>query len=151
MTRVRNLILFLLVVVCGASFWLARQGRPEAGEVGDGARLPTPSEPEPTLLLETVHLAVLNGTGEAGLARMVSRLVPAIGCVVVTVADAPHDSFATSLLVNRRLDDDRLQRLASDLARPVLLEEWDPRQDEDAVLVLGRDFERLIARLSPGS
>ncbi len=143
MSRVRNLVLLLLVIVCGLSFWMAR--RPGA----DQARPTVVERPAvaPPAPVATVHLAVLNGTSESGLARRVSRLLPPLGCVVVTVADAPHDTFARSLLVNRRLDPDQARQLARRLADPTLVTEWDARCDEDAVLVLGRDHARILAQL----
>ena len=70
------------------------------------------------------------------------------GCVVVAVADAPHDTFARSLLVNRRLPDAAARVLASRCADPPLITEWDGRRDEDAVLVLGRDHPRVLAALA---
>ncbi|MEZ4389335.1 MAG: LytR C-terminal domain-containing protein [Candidatus Krumholzibacteriia bacterium] len=146
MNRARNLILLLLVLVCGASFWLARRSGPAVAD-----RTPGRSEartPEPTVAAETAHLAVLNGTREPGLARRVSRLLPPLGCVVVTIADAPHDTFSRTLLVNRRLGEEQVRRLAHRLGDPVVLDEWDARCDEDAVLVLGRDHARRLGSLA---
>jgi hypothetical protein len=149
--RLRNLVLLVLVVICGASFWFARRS-PDADAVrptpapraAEGAPAAEASPPGPQA---TIQVSVLNGTSEAGLARRISRKLSAIGCVAVQVADAPHDTFAHSLLVNRRLDRARLADLAARLGEPILLVEWDPRSDEDAVIVLGADHARVVAAL----
>lgn len=147
MSRVRNLLLFLMVVVSGVSFWAARRNadRVDARTIPVGLDLEAP----PPVAAESIHVAVLNGTGEAGLARRVSRQLPALGCVVVEVGDAPADTFARTMLVNRRLDADRLGWLAQRLAGPVVITEWDQRRDEDVVLVLGRDHARKLPQ-GPG-
>lgn len=141
MSRVRNLILLLLVLVCGASFWLARR-QPTAPipQVSVGE---TPAERP----VATSHVAVLNGTEVAGLARRISRLLPSHGCVVTRVDNAPDTGFETSLLVNRRLPPEQAQQLAQRLGILRVLTEWDGRCDEDAVLVLGADHAQLLARL----
>lgn len=144
MNRVRNVLLFLMVIACGVSFWAARR---DADQADAGPTLPGPEEAAPPpVAAESIHVAVLNGTGEPGLARRVSRLLPALGCVVVEVGDAPADTFARTMLVNRRLDDERLGWLVRRLAGPVVIAEWDGRRDEDVVLVLGRDHR---AKLPP--
>jgi hypothetical protein len=144
--RVRNLLLLVVLLVCGASFWMARRS-------GEPVVAPTVSVVRPQAVdgaapLETIHIAVLNGTGEPGLARKVSRVLPPLGCVVVMVADAPHDTFARTMLVNRRMTDDQVRWLARQLANPVVVDEWDPRCDEDVVLVLGRDHDRKLKHLA---
>ncbi len=62
--------------------------------------------------------------------------------MVVEMADAPHDTFSRSLLVNRRLGDDQAAQLAARLGGMPVLREWDPRCREDAVIVLGHDHDR---------
>jgi hypothetical protein len=146
--RWRNLLLLSLLAVCAASFWQARQGGPAGPPAG-----PSPdSEPEPigAAAPRNVHRNVLNGTAESGLARRYSRDLPGLGCVVVAVGDAPHDSFATTLLVNRRLPAAAARHLAARLGGVPVVVEWDDRCPEDAVLVLGADHaRRLAARAGP--
>jgi hypothetical protein len=146
MSRLRNLLLLVLLAVCAASFWLARQPAAERA----ASRLAHGPAPAPVVLERperSVHLAVLNGTREPGLARRLSRDLAYLGCVVVAIDDAPHDSFATSLLVNRRLPAAQVQWLAAALAGVPVVQEWDPRAQEDAVLVLGADHQRLLRGL----
>ena len=143
------MILLLIVLVCGTSLWFAWRDRPAT----PGSRVSTPVDAEadapvpPVVPNETITLAVLNGSGETGLARRVSRLLPAAGVVVVEVGNAPHDTFSRSLLVDRRLDPARRRQLTDLLADPPVLAEWDRRRAEDAVLVLGRDHDRIVAAL----
>jgi hypothetical protein len=147
--RWRNPLLLALLLVCAGSWWWAQRE-----PASDRSPAPaTPARPRPQAPgaaaedpASTVHLAVLNGTGEPGLARRVSRRLGTRGCVVVRVADAPHDTFATTLLVNRRLAGRRAAALARRLGGVRVLREWDARAAEDAVLVLGDD--RLAAALA---
>jgi hypothetical protein len=140
MSRLRNGLLLLLLAVCAVSFWLGRREQTAPAS----ADAPAAGAMAPQAPPLSIHLVVLNGTGESGLARRISRDLPSLGCVVVAIGDAPHDSFAHSLLVNRRLASGRTQRLAAALRGIPVIQEWDPRCPEDAVLVLGRDHQRLF-------
>jgi hypothetical protein len=146
-SRARNLLLLLVLAVCAASFWWARRGPTGAG--APTGRSPRAAAVQPVAAAPlSAHVAVLNGTGESGLARRFSRRMADLGCVVVETADAPHDTFSRSLLVNRRLTDDEARRLAASLGGLPVLREWDPRRREDAVVVLGRDHARLQAAIA---
>lgn len=143
MSRLRIILLLTILLVCAASFWWVR--RDEATSTTPAVAPPHPAgEAVDAAPLRSVHLAVLNGTGEPGLARRFSRRLPEIGCVVVSVGDAPHDTFSVSLLINRRLGESEARRLAARMGGPRLLVEWDGRCREDAVLVLGDDHDRLV-------
>jgi hypothetical protein len=156
-----NLLLIVLLAVCALSFWRAGQDeepgeRPERGG-GDGAEVAGApvagslgadraggERADPGAAAERpVHLLVLNGTAIDGLAHEIGMAVSLAGCVVERVSNAPHDRFARSLLVNRRLTPNRVARLAERLGGLPVLEERDPRTTEDAVLVLGADHERI--------
>lgn len=147
MSRVRNLLLLAVLVACAVSFWWVRRDPTSTPTLRRPSR-PVPTETGAPPPLRSVHVAVLNGTSEAGLARRFSRRLSELGCVVVSVADAPHDTFATTLLINRRLNATEVGQLATRLGRPRVLDEWDGRGREDAVLVLGSDHARL--ELKPG-
>lgn len=139
--------LLIVVAICALSLWFGK----------DLIRIPkgftreelSSNRPETTFALSAeespIHLVVLNGTREPGLAREVSLLLGRAGCVAERVGNAPHRDFARSFLVNRRLSD----RQASDLARRLggirLIREWDGREGEDAVLVLGADWKRAVS------
>ena len=147
MSRLRIILLAAILLVCAASFWWAHRD-----EISNSISIPTRTSVTPRpeggavapVPLRSVHLAVLNGTGESGLARRFSRRLSEIGCVVVSVGDAPHDTFAASLLINRRLTESEARQLAVRMGGVRLLVEWDGRCREDAVLVLGADHEHLV-------
>lgn len=141
--------LLLLVLVCIASVgvWIVHGDGPPPPGVEVAA--PVAEAPAARDARDRViHLRVLNGTPEAGLASDVSLRLDRAGCVADRVANAPHDRFARTLLVNRRLDDDRAAALAARLGDLPLLREWDDRAAEDAVLVLGADHARVAAALT---
>ena len=146
-----NLWLLLIAIFCAVSLW-----------AGLGARIPlrekipwieTRNEPEPDVeqSAPAVHLLVLNGTNHRGLARQVGLLVPRAGCLAQNIGNAPAGEHPVSLLINRRLDQDRAQRLARRLGGVPLLMEWDGRGTEDAVLLLGDDYSDLLAALGAES
>lgn len=151
-----NLWLLVIAVACGLSLWFGR------GLV-DGAASETAASPSagngstpvrPRLELapaeEPVHLEVLNGTPEAGLAREFGLLLGRAGCVAEQLGNAPHADYSRSFLVNRRLPDDRAAILADRLGDLPVLREFDGRSTADAVLVLGRDADRVRAKLLAG-
>lgn len=135
----RNLWLLAAVALCAVSLWAGVRGRGTGGAVA-----PTPVDPP-------VHLRVLNGTGEAGLARDLSRDLATAGMVIGGVGNVAGEPAAATLLVNRRLDDAVARRLAARLGGLPVVREWDGRCSEDAVLVLGRDWSRVRAALAGGS
>lgn len=102
----------------------------------------TDASPEPV-----VHLLVLNGTDQPNLAGHFSLLLDRVGCVAHRVDNAPHTHFATTLLINRRLSEERILRLAADMGGVQIIREADPSADEDAVLVLGLDHAAVWAHL----
>ncbi len=144
-----NTWLLIVVGVFALSLWfgkdLVRTGESESAERPSSID----AEDDFTIPLEetTIHLTVLNGTGQKGLAREVSLLLGRAGCVAERFGNAPHRNFSQSLLVNRRLTG----RQAADLARRLggirVIREWDGREGEDAVLVLGADSDRLTSSL----
>ena len=144
-----NTWLLVVVGVFALSLWfgkdLVRTGAvstaegPSSSERAEDFTIP----PEET----TIHLAVLNGTSEAGLAREVSLLLGRAGCVAERVGNAPHRDFSRSLLVNRRLTGRQVNELARRLGGIRVIREWDGRAGEDAVLVLGADSEHLRSSL----
>ena len=86
--------------------------------------------------------------GLQGLAREFSLLLVPAGCVTEAVANAPAGDWNCSLLVNRRLEPRRAAALAARLGGVPVVREWDSRTTEDAVLVLGQDWETMHRVLS---
>jgi len=138
--------LLVLVGVCAASLWFGKDlvtsrppsPQPEADPV-DFSLAPDES---------AIHLIVLNGTPRAGLARDVSLQLGRAGCVAENVGNATHRSYAKSMLINRRLTDRQAADLARRLGGIMVIREWDERTSEDAVLVLGSDWNDLVTVLS---
>ena len=97
-----------------------------------------------------MHLRILNGTQETGLAREVGLRLGAAGHVIEGVGNAAGIRDGGSLLVNRRLDDAVARRLAAELGGVAVIREWDGRCSEDAVLVLGADWSQVLAALTEG-
>lgn len=145
-----NVWLLVLVGICAVSYWFGKDLLVTAVE---GPKKATP----PEIIRDTfelseeesaIHLVVLNGTNEAGLAREVGLLLGRAGCVAENVGNAPHRGYAKTFLVNRRLADRKAGELASLLGGVRILREMDNRGSEDAVLVLGQDWEKLTGALS---
>ena len=133
----------LLLVVCAVSLgWWLLGGDAGAGGTATPATAPADAAPDPV-----IHLVILNGTPQRDLAGESGLLLSRLGCVVDRVGNAPHDGFARSLLVNRRLPAERARRLADQLGGVDLILEHDPRSPEDAVLVLGADHANVNAAL----
>ena len=146
-----NIWLLILVVVFLASWYF---GRGDYVNLFDGEDSPVEEEAveepdwtEDPAETPLVHLKVLNGTDVPGLARDFSLLLGRTGCVAESVGNAPHGRYERTMLVNRRLEPARSRALARLFGDVVLVEEWDDRAGEDAVLVLGADHSRVASRL----
>lgn len=139
-----NLVLVLCVLVAGASLWVAG-GKP----LPQLLRRPTPTPAALALptLDRPVRLAILNGTRVDGLANTFGLSLPVIGCLAERVGNAPHRDFAHTLLVNRKLDDATAAAIAERLGGVTVLRETDVRTTEDAVLVVGADYEAVLRLL----
>jgi hypothetical protein len=144
-----NVWLLVLVALCGASYWFGKDLVFPGGK-GGGVDVPTVPAADrfdmPTGA-SAIHLKVLNGTEQSGLARDVGLLLGRAGCVAENVGNAPHRGYAESFLVNRRLTDRRAEDLAGLLGGVRVVREMDGRGSEDAVLVLGDDWPRLTSTL----
>ncbi len=151
MRRPLNLWPLLAVLVCAASIWAGRGADLSflRSEETDSAIESSDAVPEyvEEAGTEPVHLSVLNGTERRGLARDVGLLVARAGCVAEHVGNAPDGTQAESILINRRLPRQRAEALSVRLGGLELLTEWDERCTEDAVLVLGRDHQRVLDAL----
>ncbi len=149
MLRSLNFWLLLAAVVCGISFWMA-SGSPLPPGVefrnrqdDDTSSWMLDSQPVP------VHLRILNGTENAGLARQFGVLAAGRGFVVEAVGNAAG-SWPKSILINRRLDAQVAAELAEQLGGLEVIRQWDQRLTEDAVLVLGEDFEKTRSAFGNG-
>lgn len=137
-----NFWLLLLAALCASSLWVGWRS------IGPGDAQSAKRSAGDGVPGEAVHLLVLNGTNRAGLAREFSLLLVPAGCVTEAVANAPAGDWNCSLLVNRRLEPRRAAALAARLGGVPVVREWDSRTTEDAVLVLGQDWETMHRVLS---
>ena len=140
-----NLWLLILAGVCALSLWFGKDLVLRSWN-GSAGNMPIAEEPVDFAMAAeemSVHLMVLNGTSEPGLARQISLLLGRAGCVAENLGNAPRRDYEHSLLVNRRLTDQRAADLARLLGGLRVIREWDSRAGEDAVLVLGADHEHV--------
>ena len=163
MKRPANLFLLALLAICALSFWYTLNrgpettGRTEAEKEGGDQSVTQPPSTSPAGVWQEgeeetiVHLAVLNGTEVASLAREVSLALAMSGCVTQHLGNAPHARFERSLLINRRLPPRRAAELASRLGGLEVIEEQDSRTTEDVLLLLGADYERIRRALGLGA
>ena len=142
-----NLWLLVILVVCALSFWFGKDLILPGPALEEGSTTVTGSQGPVEKIAEPVHLMVLNGTAEGGLARDFGLLLGRAGCVVEKVGNAPHSDYAESFLVNRTLSQARAEEFAAELGGLPILREFDGRSTADAVLVLGRDCERIREKL----
>jgi len=166
MKQPTNFLLLAFLIVCLFSFWYARSCMPdkvkpttvrdeelkevpvESSNRPGSESITTWHEPENESL---VHLVILNGTDIPGLARDISLALAMSGCVTQRLGNAPHTHYQHSLLVNRRLSSQRVNDLADRLGGLIVTEEWDSRTTEDALLVLGADYQRIRRALGLSS
>lgn len=152
MRRPLNLWLFVVVAICVASIWFGKgitlPAIKHVSPVGIKPQVEDFSQPD---ILPNIHLLILNGTEEKGLARDFSLMVGRIGCVAQSTGNAPSKPWARSILVNRRLSNERARHLAAQLGGLEVIREFDGRATEDAVLVLGQDHSELKKKLDPRS
>jgi hypothetical protein len=156
MRRAGNILLAVMVAAGILSLWWGRRESPrppvDPGRSGSAA-LALPLQKEPLAGSRQgeqpapIHLAVLNGTTQPRLAQQVGLGVALVGCVTERVGNAPHDRFARTLLINRRLSAARARELAERLGGLEIILEREPRATEDAVLVLGADCARVLGSL----
>ncbi len=142
-----NLWMVVILVVCALSLWFGKDFiLPESAKKLN-VPVPTAKQEAPESDAGPVHLLVLNGTAESGLARDFGLLLGRTGCVAEKVGNAPHNDYAKSFLVNRGLPQQRIDQLAADLGNLPVLLEFDGRSTADAVLVLGRDHGAIREKL----
>jgi hypothetical protein len=158
MRRTANYLLIVLLLVGAVSLWLKWADKPRQDEVARPADVllerdditPVPFAPPDSVAADgtaPVHLVVLNGTAQPRLAQQVGLAVTLVGCVTERIGNAPHTHFEKSLLINRRLPVKAAAQLAARLGGVTVIDEKDSRTTEDALLVLGADFDRVCRSL----
>ncbi|MFT5233429.1 MAG: hypothetical protein ACI9UK_001193 [Candidatus Krumholzibacteriia bacterium] len=148
-----NIWLVVALGVCGMSYWFGKDLVKSADMLNNANEVAQAVELSGMSFAESgndgaLHLLVLNGTDQSGLAREFGLLLGRAGCVADKVGNAPHNRYDRSFLVNRQLDSSRIEKLAADLGGLPVLIEFDGRSAADAVLVLGKDADRIRQYLS---
>jgi len=145
--RSLNIGLLIVLTVCGLSLWVGR-GAPWPWRKDQGAPVQTAQEAVPKGLAPGLQVVVLNGTHVPGLARDFGLLLGRCGLAPVGYGNAAPQDYSRSFLVNRRLPPAKVTGLRNFLGGLPVLQEFDGRGTEDAVLVLGADQALLKAGIN---
>jgi len=104
-----------------------------------GKNLSVPEDP--------FQVEVLNGTGEAGVAREVTMKLRKMGIDVLIEGNAGRFDYRETVLVDRKGNPDLMKRLSRRLNVGRVITQVQEKPRVDATLVIGWDRERL--RLQP--
>ncbi len=95
------------------------------------------------LVKEPFEMEVLNGTGEPGIARMMTRQLRIMGFDVVLEGNAPRFDFKESVLVDRRNNPRLMKKLSGILGCDRVLKQYRDDSEVDVTLIIGWDRDRL--------
>ena len=95
------------------------------------------------LVEEPFEMEVLNGTGEPGIARMITKQLRITGFDVVLEGNAPRFDFKESLLVDRRNNPCLMRKLSGILGCRRVLKQYRDDSEVDVTLIIGWDRDRL--------
>jgi LCP family protein required for cell wall assembly len=100
--------------------------------------------------LENARLAVLNGTGEEGLAGRMAEQFTALGFNVVEIANADSWDYPTSRIVDYTGNPYTTKYIADllDLSQGQILFQTDPDAELDLAFVVGYDWPQLLPKLT---
>jgi len=102
---------------------------------GIGANLSVPEEP--------FQIEVLNGTGEPGVARLVTMKLRKMGIDVLIEGNARHFDYRESVLVDRKGNPELMKKLSRKLGVSSVVTQIQERPRVDATLIIGWDRGRL--------
>lgn len=88
-------------------------------------------------------IEVLNGTGRAGLADEAKKGLLHLGIDVIEVGNAEHFNYGESVLIARKRGAD-VEKLGVKIGCRNVVVQIDEDAIEDATLILGADYRRLI-------
>ena len=88
-------------------------------------------------------MEVLNGTGEPGIARMMTRQLRIMGFDVVLEGNATRFDFKESILVDRRNNPRLMKKLSGILGCKRILKQYRDDSEVDVTLIIGWDRDRL--------
>ncbi len=116
----------IVMVMCAASITSGFFIRNTTSDAGDGR----------------FRVAVLNGTGQAGLANAAKKGLLSKGIDVIEASNADSFDYQNSVLIARKRGLD-VDALAEALGCANVIEQIQPDALEDATLILGADYELL--------
>ena len=127
------LLLFALVIAASAFFL-----NPYREEVAQ------PSVPESEGYSE-IHIEVLNGCGENGIAQRIGKQLRAFGFDVITIANAPTFNYPETIVIDRVGNPEFARLVAEILGTKNRIQQVipDPFRIEEVTIVVGRDYKRL--------
>ncbi len=147
MSRTLNLWLLVVAVVCGVSLLFGRGMIPGRSPAPGPAGTVEPA-PWPEVGGRGLQILVLNGTRVPGLARDLGLVLGRAGLAPVGFGNAPPQDYASTFVVNRRLEEGVARRLADLLGGVPVILEYDGRSLEDALIVLGADHAEVKLALA---
>ncbi len=92
---------------------------------------------------EPFEMEVLNGTGEPGIARMITKQLRIIGFDVVLEGNASRFDFKESVLVDHRDNPRLMRKLSGVLGCKRVLKQYREDSEVDVTLIIGWDRDRL--------
>ena len=95
---------------------------------------------------ESFQLEVLNGTGEAGVARDVTMKLRKMGIDVLIEGNAGNFDYRETVLVDRKGNPELMEKLSRRLNIKRVVTQIQEKPRVDATLVIGWDRERLRLR-----
>ena len=98
---------------------------------------------DPVPIEEPFEMEVLNGTGEPGIAKMITRQLRIIGFDVVLEGNASRFDFRESLLVDHRNNPCLMRKLSGIIGCKRILKQYKDYSEVDVTLIIGWDRDRL--------
>lgn len=92
---------------------------------------------------ELFDMEVLNGTGEPGIAKMITRQLRVMGVDVVLEGNASRFDFRESLLIDRRGNPALMRRVSQRFGCSRVLKQYQEDPEVDITLIIGWNRDRL--------
>ena len=151
---VRGLITTVALVCAGALiglFWeewrVVQIATPASADPVPGSlSMPTESPPPQVNLANRIKVEVLNGVGEAGLARRFADRLRELGFDVVATDNADHFEYQVTHVVDRSGRLGAAVEVAGGVHTDSVALGLDPDLFLDATVVVGHDWQEVLAR-----
>ena len=97
-----------------------------------------------------IHVEILNGCGEDGMARQVGQHLRALGFDVMTLGNAGSFNYPETIVIDRVGKPEYARRVAEILGTRNRIQQIvaDPFRIEEITVIVGRDYKRLALPLS---